>query len=80
MPPAGFLFISISRGYRQSVLVCPWATSSFPFTPQERWQEDFCSAFPDRLAKVGYGIDYELTNEGRMFEDLIVCFSVGDGT
>ena len=40
--------------------------------------DGFRSAFTDRLAKVGFGVDYELTDEGRLLEDLIDRFYVGD--
>ena len=39
--------------------------------------EGFRSAFTDRLAKVGFGVDYELTGEGSLLEDLIDRFYVG---
>jgi hypothetical protein len=42
--------------------------------------EGFRSALTDRLAKAGFGVDYELTDEGRLLEDLIDRFYVGDGT
>lgn len=42
--------------------------------------EGFRSAFTDRLAKVGFGVDYELTDEGRLLEDLIDRFYVADKT
>jgi len=37
--------------------------------------EEFRSAFTERLAKVGFGVSYELTNEGRVLEDLIDRFN-----
>jgi len=36
--------------------------------------EQFRAAFTDRLAKVGFDAQYELTDEGRMLEDLIDRF------
>ena len=36
--------------------------------------EEFRSTFTDRLAKVGFGPDYELTNEGKLLEGLIDQF------
>jgi hypothetical protein len=37
--------------------------------------EDFRSTFTERLAKAGFGADYELTCEGRMLEELIDRFA-----
>lgn len=42
--------------------------------------EKFRSIFTDQLAKVGFGVDYELTGEGRTLEGLIDHFYVGDDT
>jgi hypothetical protein len=42
--------------------------------------EGFRSAFTDQLARGGFGVDYEPTSEGRMLEELIDRFYVGDGT
>jgi hypothetical protein len=36
--------------------------------------EQFRSAFTERLAKVGFGADYEPTSEGKMLEELIDRF------
>jgi len=36
--------------------------------------EQLRSAFTDRLAKVGFDANYELTSEGRMLEELIDRF------
>jgi hypothetical protein len=36
--------------------------------------EEFRSALTDHLAKVGFGIDYEPTDEGKILEDLIDRF------
>ncbi len=41
--------------------------------------EAFSSAFTDRLAKAGFGADYELTDEGRLLENLVDRFYVSDG-
>jgi hypothetical protein len=40
--------------------------------------EEFRSAFSDRLAKVGFSLNYELTDEGRTLEELIDRFFVLD--
>jgi len=40
--------------------------------------EEFRSAFTDRLAKVGFDADYEPTDEGRILEELIDRFFLGD--
>lgn len=37
-------------------------------------REQFRSAFTERLAKVGFGADYEPTSEGKMLEELIDRF------
>jgi hypothetical protein len=42
--------------------------------------EEFRSAFSDQLAKVGFGPDYEPTSEGRVLEELIDLFFLGDST
>lgn len=42
--------------------------------------EGFRSVFTDQLAKVGFDVNYELTDEGRMLEGLIDRFYVGNGT
>ncbi|HLF12795.1 MAG TPA: hypothetical protein VJA26_16445 [Gammaproteobacteria bacterium] len=39
--------------------------------------EQFRSTFTDRLAKVGFGADYEPTSEGKVLEDLIDRFYSG---
>jgi hypothetical protein len=40
--------------------------------------EKFRSAFTDQLAKVGFGVDYQPTSEGRILEELIDRFFLGD--
>lgn len=37
--------------------------------------EEFRNIFTERLAKIGFDENYELTTEGRMLEDLIDKFS-----
>jgi hypothetical protein len=36
--------------------------------------EEMREVFTERLAKVGFDAEYELTPEGRVLEDLIDCF------
>ena len=38
--------------------------------------EEFRSIFTDRLAKVGFDEDYQITSEGQMLEDLIDRFFI----
>lgn len=40
--------------------------------------ERFRSAFTDRLAAAGFGADYEPNSEGRMLEELIDRFYLGE--
>lgn len=36
--------------------------------------EEFRNAVTERLAEVGFDLNYELTNEGKILEELIDCF------
>lgn len=40
--------------------------------------EEFRSVFTDQMAKVGFGADYEPTCEGRILEELIDRFFLGN--
>jgi len=53
---------------------------SFSLHVSREVAEGFRSALTDQLAKTGFDVDYEVTGEGRMLEELIDRFYVGDGT
>jgi hypothetical protein len=40
--------------------------------------EDVRSALTNEVARIGFDSNYDLTTEGRLLEELIDCFAVGD--